>query len=156
MPVFLLPFLSSRLVSSPGARFYGWHLRPRMEMASCRHRHAPPVLHTVTLAAATGFHHRQGRSDSGYRRETTNERAERDARSGSGRGRAGGHERAEVVGALRHVTQLCQVQVSRPLPSEPVPFFSSECRHASLPSPKQSSRTHPSCECRHCASRPGA
>jgi hypothetical protein len=73
-----------------------------------------------------------GRADSGYRRETTNERAERDARSGperSGRGRAGGLERAEVGGALRPAT--------------------------SLPSPKQSS-PHPSCECRHCASRPGA
>ena len=28
--------------------------------------------------------------------------------------------------------------------------------HFPLPSPKQSSRPYPSCQCRHCASRPGA
>ena len=91
------------------------------------HSHAG-CCHEVPSSTGTG------RADSGYRRET-NERAERDARSGPGRAIMKGEGGWTGARGGRRRTPSC-----------PTP----------LPSPKQSVHTHPSCECRHCASRPGA
>ena len=96
-----------------GAHVHGHgHVVPRARRAEWKRsgtdragwqRAVGPVLRTATLAAVTRFHHRQGRADSVYRRETTNERTNRatGTRTRIRRGRAGGLERAEVAGALR-------------------------------------------------------
>ena len=92
------------------------------------HSHAG-CCHEVPSSTGTG------RADSGYRRETTNERAERDVRSGSGRAIRKGEGGWTGARGGRRRTPSC---------------------HATLPSPKQYFRDNSSCECRRCASRPGA
>jgi len=110
--VIRLGSMASLRAQLQGAHVHGHiHVVPRGRRAEWKRsgtdragwqRAVGPVLHTVTLAAASRFHHRQGRADSVYRRETTNERTNRatGTRTRIRRGRAGGLERAEVAGKI--------------------------------------------------------
>ena len=123
-----MAYAASLCAQLQGAHVHGHgHVVPRARRAEWKRsgtdragwqRAVGPVLHTATLAAATRFHHRQGRDEltlvTDERRRTNGRNGTRDRDERSGRGRAGGLERTEVVGALRHAPPLCPVQSSLP------------------------------------------